>query len=386
MEAETNEHGAVQQAQRIVASGSYQQGVNDVLQSTKSCADCICAVSGIGVNEAKLAAYYCAATYKQSEKKLSSPLSIIGSSTTGKSQIMEKLHDYSCNPSQLINAKSKSYPDVRDITAISLKEGNNTIFIEEADRCIQSNKLEEFIYNSYSRTTSDFSVKRAQQNGTYVQDRFGIFVSFIEHRRTTHNDGANARRAVVIETHQIKDAEFPMSNEIDSPNANNMALMADIILPTVTSRPKGIEGGIWNNWQILIKVAMALGDTDWLDWAVDRMKADSELLKDVRQYEPQVAILGSLVANLTIKNGDYTGVRIGTIVETIRREYGFIKSNMTVSQQLKRCGIEVHLAKGVSHAFPTKESLKKAADDLGLDEVFLDGDKSDDESDCDVDK
>ncbi|MBA7646766.1 hypothetical protein ES703_54532 [subsurface metagenome] len=60
-----------------------------------------------------------------------------------------------------------------------------------------------------------------------------------------------------------------------------------------------------------------------------------------------------------------------------KTEYGVHRSNMAVSQDLKRRGIDVHASHGPNKAFPTRESLERAAEALGLDAEFLNGEEGD---------
>jgi len=369
-----------QQVNNILASARHKEQTNDVTQALESCVSSICQVSGIERNEAKICAYDAAATFRQEEKEVSSGLTILGPTSTGKSQILQKLHDYCYRASdkdgEIISAKYQSFPTVRDDVLEALANGAQTIIVDEADHCLGSRKLEEFIFSSYERSTAKGSIKRAQSDGTWQTERIDIFVPFIESRRSAHLDAANASRATIVETHFLKGVNLPMANAIESPDAEKMTEIKNIELPESITRPSGIASRIWNNWKMRLRIVSALGDAEWIAWAIERMRSDTELLSDGGSYEPQVAMFGSLIASLSKKgSGDYHSVKISSIVDTLRREYGIEKSNMAVSGQLKRLGIEVHVCGGVNRALPSDETIRKGTDTLGLDGEFLSRDE-----------
>lgn len=366
----------------VLFSVEYAQTLTLVKQAINSCAECQCKVSGIDKNEAKIGAYWAAATYRQDEKKVSPVLLYVGETSTGKSQNEKKVRDYCCNPSEIINAKIQSYATVRDKIIKWTKgeiegkeeEKATTIIIEESDRNKYAEDLEEFIYNSYDRTTSQGAVNRERtgkdQRG-YEPELYDIWAAFMEHRRNDPDDAANARRGIAIETHRIivpeGEEDFPMADEIPSPNADKMHLVADLVLMPA-DRPKGIEGGVWNNWEMLIQIASALQDFEWVSWARERMKQDSELLQDGRGFEPQVVAFNSLVTNLEkTLDGKIKSVKLSEIVETARREHGINMKHKTVSKLLKRLKIPYGSSNGVLVFKPTHEVLERVAKRLGLD-------------------
>lgn len=368
------EKGAVQQAESLYVNNEHNYKVTEIKQAIKSCAECQCKVSGIDYNSAKAGAYWAAATYKQDEKKVNPPLDYVGETSTGKSQNVRKIRDYSCNPSKIINAKYQTFPTVRDLAIDAILEGATTILIEESDRCKHSMELEEFIYGSYDRITSQGIINRERtgkdQRG-FEPVSYNNYAAFAGHRRHNITDAANARRAIVIETHQIADTEFPLANEIDSPDTEKMALVADFGLMSV-ERPKGVEGSIWNNWEMLIQIATSLGDTEWVNWATERMKEDSELLKDGRSYEPRIVIANSLIGNLEkTADGKHKRVTISQIVETAKKEHGITVSHKLVSGTLKKLKLPWGESNGKVVFHPTDESLGRIAKQLCLPTDFL---------------
>lgn len=363
------------QAQSLIYSIDYRHKLMLVRQAVESCAECQCKVSGIGYNQAKTGSYWAAATYRQYEKKVSPVLLYVGGTSTGKSQNEKKVRDYCCNSSDLINAKIQTFATVRDNVLRAIQDGATTIIIEESDRNKYSEDLEEFIYSSYDRITSKGIINRPKSGKNeqgFDPVPYDNYAAFMEHRRTDPVDAANARRAIVLETHKIKDAKFPMADDIPSPNTDKMRLVTDIVLLPL-DRPDGIEGGVWNNWGMLIQIASALQDHEWINWAIERMKQDSELLQDVRSYDPQVVAFNSLQANLekTTDGSKIKTVKLSRIVDAARREHGKNISHQSVSQILKRLGIPHGKSDGSVVFKPTYESLEKAAINLGEDTDFL---------------
>ena len=358
------------EALQIVNSVVQQQLVNQLKWGVESCANAISKVSGLGKQEAKACALFATSTFIQPQKKYSAPLDIEGPTGTGKSQIMQIMRRYSCKAGKVITAKEQTFPVVRDKIIAQLNSGFTTILIEESDHCRHSRSLEEFIYSSYDRDTADMSKKTPDAFQGFVNEAFNIFTPMIEHRRVAHSDAANARRAIVVRTHPIEGADFPMADDIDCPGTDKMALICDIPLATA-NKPSGVEGGIWNAWETIARISKTLEDYEFMNWLLERMRQDSELLRDDRSFEPQSAIFGGLVACLRKEGNGYHSVGISLIVEKVKREYGLVLSNRIVCKELRRCEIQVKTSHGVNKAFPTDESLEQGRDYLGLPKEFL---------------
>jgi len=362
------------QAQSIIYSTEYRHKLMFIRQAIESCADCLCKVSGIDRFDALTCALDAAASFRQDEKKVSPSLCFLGSMGTGKTQCEEVLQPYTNMPSKIISAIDESFATVRDKIIKEIKQNfAKTIFIEEVDACLEKRRLERFIASSYDRKTADKSIKRHQSDTTFEEEPYSSYAFYVEHRRNKHLDAASVRRSTIIRTEQIPNAKFPLARDIEKPNAEYMGLITDIaLLPAY--RPDGIEGGIWNNWEMRIQIASALQQMpEWINSAVERMKQDSQELQSNRSYEPRTAIFKSLIYNLRkFKSNDrYRSVKASRIVSTAKREFNLDVSNMNVKGELLSLKLDVHDAQGVATVFPTDESLNAAAWKLGLDNEFL---------------
>lgn len=365
-----NQEGdALFQAEKLLANDVYQQKLRDAREAIESFADCLVKVSGIDRNDAKTVAYNIASGYREDRRVLPS-VDFLGETGTGKSECLKIVQKYANKPSEIINAKDQTFPVVRDkiIDALEINETNKarTIIIEEVDRCIHSRKLEEFIGSSYDKVTSKGAVKRAQPDGTFPSIPYCSSALFVGHRRHSHFDSANARRAIVVPTHQIKDKDFPLADEFVCPYTEKMELFTSIQLPPVT-RTGGLEGGIWSNWEMPLQLAMAVGDTDWMNFAIDKMKSEGELLRSDRSYEPKLAIFNSLEIHLKLQDNYYhKPVLISNIKDTAKKEYDLNYSNRAVARSLRELKIKVEVSHGYTTVFPNIDSVEKARQKLGL--------------------
>ena len=123
---------------------------------------------------------------------------------------------------------------------------------------------------------------------------------------------------------------------------------------------------------MMLQIATAIGDVEWILWAIERMREDSARLQDGRTYEPEIAVFGAVIAKLERKpNGDYKSVPISKISEVVRREYDLDMSNKEVAANLRGLGMEVRISGGITNLFPDKDRIKSIADGLGLENDFL---------------
>lgn len=357
------------EAQKVVQETRQEMVMNQLRWAIEACADAISTVSGIERNLAKVGAYFAATTHIK-DKKFNPILSISGATGTGKTQTAKMTLKYSFQPGKPVSAKEQTLPVVRDKIIEQLDSGKATFFIDEADRCRQSEALEEFIYSAYEPDTADMSVNRAVAWGGFDPKPFKIFTPFIVNSRTSHHDSANARRAIVIQTHQNKEARFPLTDEVDCRCQSYMQYASEIKLP-VANRPPDAEGGIWNKWELIAQLAKALSDEDFMGWLRERIRQESEQLGEERGYEPQEAIFNALVANLDRNTlGGFNSLLVNTVACTAREEAGFDKRslpNKMVSRELRKLKFKTKISGGKTKVIPTEESLEKAAKDLGID-------------------
>ena len=362
------------EAERVAARADHGIITKDVRQAVESGADEAVMVCGIARNEAKTGIYWSLSTYRD-DREFSPNLSTLGPHGTGKSNLLDMLGRYCKMSSGVISAIDESFPVIRDrvLEEINPEERNSkTVIIEEADKCLKPKRLENFISSSYEGKTSKKGVKREQAVG-WGEDRYDLEgVSFLTHRRRRLYDGANRRRNIPIRT-EPKEGDFPLACDVASPHAHKAELVIEVLLPPL-SKPQGIQGGIWNNYKMLIQIATCIGDTEWADYIKEKMKRDSALLVNDREYEPSHAIFNALITVLPPADdkGDYPSILLVTVADAAKRDYDMVNcKNQEVSQELQAVGIDVHKAHGPFKIFPTRETLLEAARKLGVDTDFL---------------
>lgn len=371
------ENRVAQELSSILVDANYQQKVKDVKSAIDSCTQASIQVSGLDYNQAKLLSYWCSSTHILPEKKQFSPsLTLIADMSCGKSNAIKVAKPYCCKP-ELINAKNQTFPTVRDKIIWALKSGKMTIIIEEADRCKHSEELEEFVFGSYDRVTAQGSIKRLTpaSSGTIFKDcSYDIFVPFILHRRHRYLDVANESRGLEIRF-EPKAGKFPKAESIQIQNADKMSLIADLNLPEAT-QPDGVEGRVWDNCRLLIGIALMLGDTNWMQWAIERIKRDSFRLRDGREYEPRTAIFLSLIAAAKRNpDGTFKAVPLSQIKDKAASEFELKVSNRNIKSELRDLEVTLKRPRGINHAYLDEATVRKAAENLRLDPNELLGDK-----------
>lgn len=249
-----------------------------------------------------------------------------------------------------------------------------TVVIEESDRVNDPIKLEELVYNCYDRKTAEMHIKKQDVVG-FADETFSVYQTFIEHRRSGFDDAANARRSIIVETHQVLNKTFPRAQDLQSNFTDKIKDISDIVLPDLVNRPTSIQGGIWDNWSMIIRVAEALDDPEFVHWSYIRMLQDSLRLVDSRTYEPQVAIFcgmfSSIIKDINDRpsitpSGYYRSVKISEISNAIKRDFTLEKSNMAIAAELRLLGFKVGISNGVTVVHPDPDTCEKVISRLGL--------------------
>lgn len=368
-----------QELNNILTSANYQAKVENTKEAIASCTKAIIQVSGLDYNQAKTCSYVVPSTYLKAKRKIIPVFGITGPTGTGKTQIGEVLEKYTGG--YIVNAKDQTYAVVRE-DILGHIDDYNTILIEEMDKCKHSMELEEFVFSGYDRKFSRgaVNVQRRPREGEAVfkVKLHDSFTNYIVHRRRPFLDIANANRSIEVRTKQIEGVEFPLACEITCHNVNKMSGAVDLYLPQL-DRPKGIEGRPWQHWKILLQIAIALGDTKWYNWAVERLKEDSKSMSIGREYEPQIAIFWTIVSLLETKRTveGYRSISLESISKTLQRDYDIKMSHQNIHQEIMRLGLITERSGGPYKVFPTKESLDKAAEKLGIGKNYLEGVEAD---------
>ncbi len=363
-----------QQVSQALASADYQQKLANTKDAVQSCMDAIIEVSGLDCGQAKTCAYVAASSYLKDNRRKIPVFALVGATGTGKTQIGEILEAYA--QGYTVNAKDQTYAIVRENILGHIGDCN-TVLIEEMDSCKHSADLEEFVFSGYDRKFSKgaVNVQRRPSEGEEVfkAKPHDAFTNYIVHRRKPFLDVANANRSIEIQTKPIGSVEFPLASEITCHNVNKMCEVAGLCLPEI-DRPKGLEGRTWQHWKILLQIAIVIGDTEWYNWAIEKLKEHSKSMRIGREYEPQIAIFWAIIPTLETKGvGGYKSVSIAAISKALERDYDLKLSHQNIHQQLMKLGLPTRRSGGPFKLFPTKESLDKAAEALGINEDYMEG-------------
>lgn len=366
-----------QELNNILTSANYQQKVKDVRAAIESETSAIIQVSGLDYNQAKTNSYYSASTHIPQEKKhVQTTMTFISDFSCGKSNAMLITECYCCNP-VVVSAKNQTFPSVRDKVLWAIKSEKKTMIIEEADRCKHSGELEEFIFSSYDRTTAKGSIKRwtPASQGTMLKDYpYDIFVPFIVHRRHRYFDAANESRGIEI-YFEPKPGKFPKAESIQIENADKMHFVADLNL-TEATQPDDIEGRVWDRQKLLLEIAFALGDTNWIQWMMKKMKEDSLKLRDGREYEPRTAIfLSAVAASKRNDDGSFKPTSLTEIKNKAFYDFDLKVSNKNVKAELRDLGITFKRPRGVAHIYLGESIVRDVSAKLNLDADELLGEK-----------
>lgn len=355
---------AIQQAEQVVTSAQRQTDLDDVCEAIKQCADDIRDVSTLSEEYARFIAYYCASTYLLDRKTVNPPLTINGATGTGKTQTAKIARRYTCKTGS-VSAKEQTLPTVRDAIDELIQKGCATIFIEEMDRCKHNAALEEFVFQAYDKETADGAIKRKDRNDCWETHHINNYVSYVTHRREDYKDAANMNRGLEVRTTLSEGIRLKMADEVPK-HKHRLDKVANLALPKLT-RPEKTEGRTWHNWELMLKIATATGDKDWVKWAEEQIMADSQMMKDTREFDPQQAVFWAIVSALekSQTKDKYKSIAVSRVVDHCKRESSLIVSNHQAVREVRRMGLECKRSGGPWKVFPTKESLDKAAKRLG---------------------
>jgi DNA polymerase III delta prime subunit len=324
-------------------------------------------VSGLDIDQSKLALYYVIATWKLPELDRCPILRFIGPPGTGKSSAIDLLR-YWCFKPRSISGEEISVPAMRDELS---KANNGTALIEEADLAADLMGCERLYGARYDRKTANVVVKESNDKN-WSQVEKVIFGATILYYRRAFMDQAIHSRSVTIVT------QFHQVNHI-KPSLTEVQDLAPVLsqLGTCINLQEVADigtGRIHDTWATLLAVAHLIHDHEWIKWAIQRMESETRDLQDGHAYELSGQILSQTVQSLTDKSSNTIICKQLTvqsdIIDPLRRQ--LIKlTPFQVSQQLREMGFTLVRTGGQNKFTPTFESLKRAASKIGYQDTLL---------------
>lgn len=290
--------------------------------------------SGVSINQAKTAAYYAVATFLDVDPM--PILVILGKAGTGKSSLMEQLAKL-VNQPRWINAKSSA--SLR--TELS-RSDVFTALIEEGDKVD-----EDLIANRYARETAQISLRMQKEIG-WQNINVDIFGATILHRRIPLSDLALRSRSIILRT-EYHPSDYEVQ-EVGNEEVKEVAAMVGEI-PKTSHR-------VEDTWRPLIAVAEAVGDKEWLAYAIEQIERDKKALVAGQSYEPEKALVFVLRALMVQSKGVAVSVNITKIKERLRYDYDlYLKSNQ-IEEMCLNLGFKVTHPSGYPTVQPNLELLK----------------------------
>jgi hypothetical protein len=241
--------------------------------------------------------YYAIATYYIKQFRTFPILLLRGNKGTGKSAALEqvsKMLDYV----ELIGGKREAA--VRD------KLGDTPVAIIDEGDDVES--LEKLLTWRYSRTTGQIEVNRAQIRSRWKLTPIDIFGATIVGKRRPFADAALRSRTIEVVTkkkigaYQIVERLAPLQKIADDLKVEFRATSERVM----------------NNWEPLLAVARAVGDSDWRKYAekqIDMARRGQSLDNAV---EPTDAVIYALKA---ISGGNSGRVRLNEVKRTLEEEF-----------------------------------------------------------------
>jgi len=320
-------------------------------------------VSGLDECQAKACIYYAAGTYHLSQFNWYPILEIIGPTGTGKTTLIA-LQSKLCYQASVVDCDVISLPVLRDELA---KAKEMTFIGEEADNCLGGRQAEALFGARCSRATSTITVKRQAEKG-WSQHSLNIFGATVLHHRRSFLDQSNQNRSISIRT-RFKGGTF-----LKLPD-NLLLEMPDI--PVGNPPQFKVAGRAYDTWYPLLAMANGVGDINWIDWARSRMEEASDEVKDGQSYEPEALIFARVVEVFTdpltgkINLNSQKRANVQTeIVKPLILTLPYINPWL-VSRTLKKLGLSIVRNGGTNWLYPTEETLKNAADQIGYEDDAL---------------
>jgi len=319
-------------------------------------------VSGLDDGQARTCIYYDLATHELDRFTFMPILEISGPLGSGKSQIQEFMGRFCYSPRER-KCLNITVPALRD----ELRKAYRGTFIGDEADCIY--RPVEDLYGVRCSASGNVTIKEKKGKSDFKQKTVNIFGATVLHHRRPFLDPSNASRAITIKT-SIKPGDYVKMEQFKNIQIDLPQIPSGDMLPALGS------GRAYDTWYPLLDVATRAGDIEWLAWAEHKIKESEKEVEAGQTYESNAVILAKLIESCVESHTsklkpiiDRVNIHL-EIVQPLVKEYPWVNSYNT-PMILRGMGIEVVRQGGKNWAYPTAESLKAAATNLGYqDETF----------------
>ncbi len=316
------------------------------------------AASKLSINQAKVVMYWRLGTIRIVDPSTRSypALGLIGPSGSGKSTIegaVISVHPESC---YTINCEGATPATTRDELARAI---DKVAVIEEFDEVTDLKAASRFVQARCYRDTSDFAYKEPLEKGGYRDKVVHLWGATIYHMRNAPSDAALTSRSILIHTRH-EDGPFP-AFDIDTEVFREIYGAIDW---NVTDTGVSASGRVFDTWKPVLRVACALGDTEWLEWAAIQVGLLQERLHGAAEYDYRQAILARIVEilasdpMLTKDAEDWGRIAIDAQIGTPLRQDLFPRiTPWEVTDTVKGLGFKTERVAGKRWLYPKKADL-----------------------------
>jgi hypothetical protein len=294
--------------------------------------DALKKASNLSENQAKTVVYYCIMTW--SDKPRIRPLTDLhGESGSGKNAIMKQVKPW-CNGSKWINARNKTAPQIRDDLA-----NTTTAFIEEADKTREPKLCENWYQQRYDETGKDISYRK---QGLDAKGHSISIPVTCNHFGYTFLHSQNQFESIELDRRMIRILLF---KDLSKPYGITQGLLNGVLQQIANQvdwsypMPQSVSNSAWDVWLPLMMVAVYLGDSAFLTYALDQIERKTEEDGLTKVFESKGVVLSEIAA-------PYIGA-----VKQGKKHIAIT----TVRQQLKNRGYEY-----------SERQIVKAAKELGF--------------------
>lgn len=328
-------------------------------QKLQALFDLIGSDTSLNPDQARTLIYFAIATYGLPNLEKFPVMAIFGPAGTGKTTILQILRAVASKPATIDGKVSKAV--LRD----SLTE-NSTALIDEADDI-----HEQWLVNRYSRQSASTVVNQQTQEG-WLKMQTNLFGATALHRRIPFKDPAILSRSIVLRTKSKKGGVGTYSPEDFYP----YAAVLQSISEKVDWENVAERGGdrISDTWAPLLEIDALFGGEWSSTYAAKEIEKAQANLNLGQQEEPTLAVFQALVSIAMSDDGEVKErVPLGNITQVVRESQEL--DSWQTGQLVRDMGFETKTAGGKQYVFiGGKEKLVAVANDLGIEDEWLDGD------------
>lgn len=220
-------------------------------------------------------------------------LGLIGSSGTGKSTIQGAIINLNPESCHTFSCQGVTPAVTRDELAKAI---DKVAVIEEFDEVTDLKAASKYVQARCYRDTSDLSYKEPLEKGGYRDKIVHLWGATVYHCRNAPSDPALVSRSILVYTRHEKGPypEYDIGPEIFR------EVYGSINWKVIDS---GIDfsGRVYDTWKPILRVANAIGDTDWLKWAENQIRLLQARLEGAAEYDYRQAVLAQIVQVLVAR-------------------------------------------------------------------------------------